>query len=261
VREQLCKAFCDEITVSNVPMGLAVSTGFVFPHGDKIGFYVKSNNSNGLFELQDNGLTYPSLVAGGFDVKNRIRAEALASLQSEYGVALNKDDFEFRLSDIEEPDLPRAALRFVSFMLRVSDLLLLEEHRVASTFRADVERRLREQIGDRAVIQAGVPLAIGLEEFSPDFVIQADNRKPVGVYLGTSDARVLEALFVHMRATYETLIPCSVVAVIETEKAINRKVQQQAMNRLDAVLPFRGDEAGAISRIRREATGEVYTVQ
>jgi Domain of unknown function DUF1828 len=261
VREQLCRAFCDEITVNDVPMGLAVSTGFAFPHGDKIGFFVKSDKISGLYELQDNGMTYPGLVAGGFDVKNRIRADALASLQFEYGVTLDEDESEFRLSDIEETDLPHAALRFVSFMLRVSDLLLLEEERVANTFRADVERRLREQIGDRAIIQVGVPLALGLEEFSPDFVIQAHDRKPVGVYLGTSDARVLEALFVQMRATYEAHIPCSVVAVIETERSIKGKVRQQAMNRLDAVLPFRGDEIGAIGRIAKEVTGEAYTLQ
>lgn len=256
MKEQLCKAFCDEITIREVPMGFAVSTAFAFPDGDKIGFYIKPDSASGLFELQDSGTTYPSLVAAGFDVKNKVRAEAMSVLQHEYGVVLNEDAQEFRLEDIEQEDLPLAALRFVSFMLRVNDLLLLEESRVASTFRADVERRLREQIGDRADIRIGEPLAIGLEEFSPDFVIQAPAKPPVGVYLGTSDAKVLEALFVHMRAEYEEHIDCSVVAILEHEKVINRKVRQQAMNRLDAVLAFRGDEAGAIGRIVKEATGE-----
>jgi hypothetical protein len=258
VKEQICRAFCDEITVREVPFGLAISTAFTFPDGDKIGFYVRKDVTSGLFEIQDTGLVFPTLEASGLDLKNRSRAEALASLQGEYGVILDDDDREFRLNGVTESELPRAALRFVSFMLRVGDLLLLEEERVANTFRDDVERMLREQIGDRAQIQVGVPLAPGLEDFAPDYVVTADSRMPVGVYLGTSDARVLEALFVQMRATYETHIACSVVAVIENEKNIGRKVRQQAMNRLTAVLPFRGDEAGAIGRIVKEVVGGPY---
>ena len=203
---------------------------------------------------------FPTLEASGLDLKNQSRAEAFASLQGEYGIRLDKDEREFRLGGLSEAEIPHAALRFVSFMLRVGDLLLLEEARVASTFRADVERLLREQVGDRAAIQTDTPLSPALADFIPDFTVTAADRSPVGVYLGTSDARVLEALFVQMRATYETHIKCAVVVVLENEKAVGRKVRQQAMNRLTAVLPFRGDEAGAIGRIAKEAIGESYSI-
>ena len=247
MKEELCQAFCNELTVQSVPMGLAVSTAFSFPDGDRIGFFVKE--SGGGYEIQDNGLIFPSLEASGLDRKNKNRAEALTSLMDEYGVALDEDDKEFRLSTGDRVSLPGAALRFVSFLLRVGDLLLLAEDRVASTFRLDVERVLRERIGEGALIQERQPISTNLADFPPDYLIQASGREPVALFLGTSDARVLEALFVQMRAEHEEHVSIKIITLLEREKAISAPVRQQATNRLDALLQFRGDEVAAISKI------------
>lgn len=251
MKEQLCRAFCDGIMVRDVPSGLAVSTAFSFPDGDKIGFYLSSMGP-GEFLIRDSGLVFPTLEASGLDLKNPNRADAFASLMREYGVEFRDDDREFGIAGLNESELPAAALRFVSFMLRVGDLLMLAEDRVASTFRHDVEVRLREQLGDRALVRERVPLADDLGDFEPDFTITAPDRPPVGVFLGVSDARILEALYMQMRADHETHIPVSIIALLEREKAISARVRQQATNRLTAVAHFRGDEAGAIARIAKE---------
>jgi hypothetical protein len=252
MREELCRAFCDEITVQEVPFGLAVSTAFAFPDGDRIGFYVK-RNPEGDYEIQDTGLVFPALEASGLDLRNKSRADALASLQDEYGVILDEGDREFRLSGVSERSLPEAAMRFVSFLLRVYDLLLLAEDRVASTFRYDVEQLLRERIGDQAEIKEREPISPQLADFPPDYLIRSGGKPPVALFLGTSDARVLEALFVQMRAEHEEHVPVTIVALLELEKSISSQVRQQATNRLSSVLHFRGDEAQAISRIAKEA--------
>ena len=251
MKEALCQAFCDELTVRDVPHGLAVSTAFTFPDGDRIGFYVK-NQPNGAFEIQDSGLVFPGLEASGLDLKNKSRLEAFQALMGEYGVFLDEDEREFRLAGDSDAQLPAAALRFVSFLLRVGDLLLLAEDRVASTFRLDVERVLRERIGKGAVIRERQPISDNLSEFLPDYLIQAAGRDPVALFLGTSDARVLEALFVQMRAEHEEHVPVRIVALLEREKAVGSAVRQQATNRLDALLQFRGDEAAAIGRVAKE---------
>ena len=75
MKQELCQAFCDALTVRDVPMGLAVSTAFSFPDGDRIGFYVKE--VSGGFEIQDNGLIFPALEASGLDRKNKAREEAV----------------------------------------------------------------------------------------------------------------------------------------------------------------------------------------
>lgn len=250
MKAELCQAFCNELTVRDVPMGVAVSTAFSYPDGDKIGFYVKE--VDGGYEIQDNGLVFPALEANGLDRKNKSRAEALTSLMEEYDVVLDEDDKEFFLSAPSRDAIPSAALRFVSFLLRVGDLLLLAEERVASTFRLDVERILRERIGEGALIQAGQAISPNLADFPPDYLIQADGRDPVALFLGTSDARVLEALFVQLRAEHEERVPVKIVALLEREKSVTAAVRQQATNRLDALLQFRGDEAAAIGRVIKE---------
>lgn len=251
MKEELCRAFCDELTVHEVPFGLAVSTAFSFPDGDRIGFYVRHDES-GAFEIQDSGLVLPGLEASGLDLRNKSRAEAFKALMQEYGVFLNEADREFRLIGAVGSNLPAAALRFVSFLLRVGDLLLLTDDRVASTFRLDVERVLRERIGEGALIQDRQPISQNLTDFPPDYLIQTQGRDPVAVFLGTSDARVLESLFVQMRAEHEEHIPVKIITLLEREKAISAPVRQQAANRLDGLLQFRGDEAAAIGRIVKE---------
>lgn len=250
MKEELCRAFCDGIAVRHVPSGLAVSTPFAMPDGDKIGFYLRKGE--GRFSIRDSGLILPTLEASGLDLKNKLRAEALQALEGQYGVVLDEAEREFGIDVDDEAEVPAAALRFVSFLLRVGDLLLLAEERVASTFRADVARMLQEQIGERASISEKVPLLPDLSDFLPDFRIEAGS-KLVGVFLGTSDARVLEALYMQMRAEHETHSDLSIVALLEQEKAITARVRQNANNRLDAVPYFRGDEAGAIARIAKEA--------
>lgn len=251
MKEELCQAFCDELTVREVPMGLAVSTAFAYPDGDRIGFYVKE--VEGGFEIQDNGMVFPSLEANGLDRRNKARAAALTALMEEYDVILDEDDKEFCISTAKREQLPAAALRFVSFLLRVGDLLLLAEDRVANTFRLDVERVLKERIGEGALIQERQPISQNLADFPPDYLIQATGRDPVALFLGTSDARVLEALFVQLRAEHEEHVPVKIVTLLEREKAISAPVRQQATNRLDALLQFRGDEVAAISKVAKVA--------
>lgn len=258
MKERLCRAFCDDLSVREVAAGLAVSTGFTFPDGDRIGFYIRTNRSTGLSQIEDSGLVFPGLEASGLDLKNRNRAEAFSALQREYGVTFDEDEREFRLERVADDEVPYAAMRFVSFLLRVGDLLLLNEDRVANTFREDVGRRLRELAGDRVTVLEQAEISAELSDFTPDFVLQAEGLRPVGVFLGTSDARVLEALYMQMRAEHETHTAVSIVALLEREKAISAKVRQQANNRLSAVANYRGDEMGALGRIMREATPSVH---
>jgi hypothetical protein len=253
MKEELCRAFCDDIRIREVPAGLAVSTVFSAGDGDRIGFYVLK--SSGKFRIEDDGLTLPALEASGVDFRSGTRAQALEELKSEYGVAIDQENNEFFIDGLSEGELPQAALKFVAFSLRVRDFMLMTEHRVASTFREDASKLIHDVIGSRARIEENAPILPELADFPADFVLRAAGRPPVGVYLGYSDQRVLEALFVHMRARHETHEACSIVALLESAKGISAKVKQQAANRLDAVPEFRGAEVAAIERIAEEAFG------
>jgi hypothetical protein len=81
MKEELCRAFCNEITVRNVPVGLAISTAFRRSDGDAIGFYVVCNPMmSGLAHLEDDGQTRPYLEAAGVDFETHTRAKAFATI-------------------------------------------------------------------------------------------------------------------------------------------------------------------------------------
>src|SRR4051812_30978339 len=53
MKEAICKAFCDEIRIKEVPIGLAISTAFRRADGDAIAFYVVRNAGEpGLVHLE-----------------------------------------------------------------------------------------------------------------------------------------------------------------------------------------------------------------
>jgi hypothetical protein len=255
MKDKLCKAFCDDLVVRDVPAGLAVSTVFASGDGDRVAFYVVDEGA-GTYRIEDDGITLSYLEASGVDFRSGTRGEALSELLQEYGVEIDAASQEVFISSIPEENLPAAALKFVAFSLRVRDFMLMTEFRVATSFRDDAGKMLREVVKERAIIEENAAITESLSDFPADFVLRSVGRPPVGVYLGMSDQRILEALFMHMRARHEVRQPCSIVALIEKGRSLSSKVRQQAMNRLDAVTEFRGDEVAAIERIAYQAIGD-----
>lgn len=247
MKDEICKAFCGGVQVRKVPAGLAVSTSFVDSHGDRVGLFVVREEGASL--VREDGTLLGWLEAGGFNRKAPSRAKALQELMGEYGVDLDEDGRTFGILVPSDSAVPAAALRFVAFLLRAKDLTLLVEHRVASTFREDAERVLREVIGASATLEERVPLSADLAEFPPDYLVRFPRGAHVGVFLGTTDARVLEALFVHMRVMHETHDPVMISVLMERGGVITPRVHQQAVNRLSAVAEFRGDELAAVRRV------------
>ena len=255
MKEQLCKAFCDNLVIRPVPAGLAVSTSFLSPEGDRIGFYVH-HRDDGSYCLEDDGFTLPALEASGLDFSSGSRGHAMRELLKEYGVTMDTDARAFVVEGVNESALPAVAMRFVAFSLRVRDFALMTEARVLGTFREDVAKLLRQAVDGRATLEERVPISPELADFSADFVLHAPDRRPVGVFLGTSDSRVLEAIIVQLRALHEAHVDCAVIALLEHGRNITSVVRRNATNRLTAITEFRGDEIASIQRIAYEAIGK-----
>jgi hypothetical protein len=228
MKDEICRAFCGDLEVRTVKAGLAVSTVFATHDDDRIGFYIVHEEGFDSFRIQDDGLTLPSLEGSGVDFRSGTRGDALEELLSEYRVGIDDAHNEFFMSGIAQADVPRAALKFVAFSLRVRDFMLMTEFRVATTFREDAKRVLTEVVKDRAKVQENVPITDTLSDFNADFVLRAPGRPPVGVFLGTTDVRVLEALVLKLRAIHEVHEPASIVALLEKGRSISAKVRQQA---------------------------------
>ena len=154
MKEELCKAFCDELMVQTVPAGMAVTTPFAGPDGDHIGFYVVKEGDG--YRIEDDGVTLPYLEGSGVEFRpGGTRGDALNELLAEYGVSINDVTQEFFIGNLSETVLPSAALKFVAFSLRVRDFMLMTEFRIATTFREDAAKMsfaeiFAEQFGAQA---------------------------------------------------------------------------------------------------------------
>ncbi|WP_084540164.1 DUF1828 domain-containing protein [Azorhizobium doebereinerae] len=256
MKEQICRAFCDEIRVREVPAGLAIGTAFRRADGDAIGFYViKSSLESNLARLEDDGTTIPYLEAAGVDFDTQTRQKALTTVLEEYGAQYDRDEAVIRTPDMPEHEIARASIGFAALLLRLSDFLLLSQEHVESAFKDDAKKRIMEAIGTRAKIEEDAVVNDHLNEVKPDLVIRAPNRDPVAIFLAQSAQRVNDAIFLQMAALYESRDALSVIALLESDSSITSKLRQRASNRLSALPVYRHDEGQAVQRIVREAVG------
>jgi hypothetical protein len=256
MKDELCKAFCDQIEIRTVEAGLAVGTNFSGLNGDPIGFYVIGPNANGQFRIEDNGATVPILEASGADLELESRAKAFDQLLREHGAEYDFVRGELKISALTSGDVPAAAVRFITLLLRVQDLLLLAQEKVATTFREEAVRRITETIGDRAQVAIRACIDEKLKDFPADVVIRPKGRPPVGIYLVLQDAQMMAAMIVQTEAEHKYRIPCKVVALMEDYDSVTQGTFRAAMNRV-VPLRYRGEESTALSRIYRETFDEV----
>lgn len=256
MKEALCQAFCGDLKLTDVPVGFAVTTTFRRDDGDAVAFYIVRDKSRpGIFRIEDDGATIAYLEGAGVDFSTETRTEAFEALLAAHQVEFDEDEMLLHTEPMTEAELPRAAMRFLSFMLRINDFLLLTKDKVASTFKEDAANRILERMEGKAVVDQDKAVSPALSDTIPDMVIRGPGRPPVAVFFGSSAQRVNDAIFLQMQALYEIMEPVQVIALLERENVINHDLRRRAANRLSAVPIYRGDETTSINRIEREALG------
>lgn len=261
MKNDLCAAFCNEIAVRAVPVGLAVKTAFKKADGDAVIFYVVDHpHATNMARLEDDGQTVAWLEACGVDFDTQTRKKAFDSLLQEAGAEFDEVEMTIHTRFVQKPDIPKIAFGFVSLLLRLQDFLLLSQDHAVSSFREDAIKLIKSRIGSRAEISEHVPVSKNLAEFLPDLVIRADNRVPVAIFLGQAAGRVYDAILMQMAALYEVNEAVSVIALLESEHSITKEMRQRSSNRLAAVPAFAGDEIASIMRIEREVVGPAASV-
>lgn len=256
MKEELCRIFCDSISVREVPVGLAVSTVFDGLRGEPLGFYIVGPDELGRYYVQDDGRTVPFLEASGADLSSDTRRESMAELLKEYGARYDQDSFELRTDGVSAEEMPAVAMKFVAMLMRVQDLLFMTQERVASTFKEDVVSRLSTVLPKQATIVEAQPVSPKLAGYEADLVVRSEGYDPVAIFLATRDGKLQEAIILQLIAQYEAHVDCKVIALIEDDGSVSPKMRQRADNRLDAVPVFRGDEDAAIAKIQKLAMGE-----
>lgn len=242
-----CNAFCDELKVTQVPCGLAVSTAFENPEGDRIGFYVVRNGDK--YRIEDEGTLFPLLDANGIDLSKGTRGDAFAHLQKEYSVSFNKDTLEFQTGLIDESEVAHASLKFTAFMLRVWDLMLLHPHSVANTFKDDAKKAIEDYFSN-ITIEHDTMIDDEHQFYVPDTILREVGKPPVAIYYATSASKVDEAVILRLDSNihHDDL---KVVLLQESAKSnISERSLSRAHNNLDAMPVFRGDMQAALAKIK-----------
>lgn len=242
------------LTVRRVPIGFAIGTGHDGIDGDHIGFYVVGPDANRTYRLQDDGLCVSAIEATGTDLKNKSRQAMFSELRDHYSIHYNKETGELASEQVEESQVGSEALRFMTFMLRVQDLVLTSNERTLSTFKEEAALLIRKLAGNRASVLENHIVHPKLREYPADLAIVAPDRAPVAIFFGVSDLHIMEALLLQSYAE-KAEVECKVIALLETEGSVSQKARQRANNHLEAVPNFRGDEDNACKRIVREALG------
>jgi len=254
MKDLLCRAFCDQLSMRDVPAGIAVATAFTLSSGEPLGFYIVGPDATGRYRIEDDGMTMPLIEAAGVDLETQTRREAVAALLAEYNAVHDSEREELATPPLPMDQIPARALQFTALLLRLQDLTLLTPERAASTFKEDAIKAIRSAIGNRAIIHENQAPVSGIE-FPADLVITAPRRAPVAVYLAMSEQRVLEAVVAQMAVKYEAGADCSIIALLERDSSVTKRMRQRAANRLTAMPIFEGDERAAVQRVGEEALG------
>lgn len=252
-KDDICNAFCGQIIVRDVPVGLAVQTPFALQDGDLLGFYVVKSSEGDEFRLEDSGHLVPMIEAGGANLETGTRAKEFRALLDEYGAEYDSDSMEICSGFMAAEEIPAAAVQFVAMLLRVQDLQLLRADVVENTFKDDVKAAISNMLGDVADIEFDAPPAPELADYSADIVLRSKKTgATAAVYLGTTEGHVSEAVSAWLEAQLKSC-GVKISMLCETEKPpVTHKLMRRATNRLDSVSYFRDDETAAIEKIARQ---------
>ncbi|MEE1611136.1 DUF1828 domain-containing protein [Microvirga sp. CF3016] len=247
----LKKALCGTITTRRLASGvIAVGTEFNLSDGDQIGFYVSGKEGN--YWIADDGSTIPFLEAQGVSFENNTRGSALSAMLAEYGFSYDEERAELISGPFSDEELPNAAMRFVSLRLRLQDFLLLQHPKtVANTFRDDVRQAIEATFEGKARLAFDQVVSESLPDIVADAIVDRNGVEPVAVFFGTNDMRLTEAQVLRLEAKYQAQVAVRVVSIVESQRpaAVSSRVLGRAMNRLDKVLVFRGEEKSAMQAL------------
>ena len=230
--EALCKAFCADVNIYSVPMGLAVRTPFTRPDGDFLSFYVRKYLPTGEFRLEDDGATIAFLEAQGVDLDTESRRELFTGLLSEYHAQYDEKEVLIHSDRLREEELAPKSLVFVEMMLRIYDLLFLTSKRVTRSFKDDLGKLISETFMKGHIIEQDAFFSESTKDYIADYIIRDTNGKSLAVFAGNSDLKALEAILFSREMRERKITNINAMIVLETPKpqAIKNRTLSRVQN-------------------------------
>lgn len=250
--DQICRALCNGFTVHKVPVGFAVASPFDWFTGDKMIFYARTRGSQVRFE--DSGGTLFELEGAGVDLTSVTRLESLRELCRESKVNFNEEDSLFFTDWLNSEEVGLAAIRFMSFLVRVQDMLLTVQRRVASTFREDLIAAVQNRFEGQAEVMINDAPVPELSYYTVDIVVKHQSGKLAAIFPATSEEKALSAtLFakeLELRHV-DNVVPFLVFEQAGGGAKITRDTQAKATNSELQLATWEGGHADVLEKINR----------
>lgn len=248
--KQICEALCSGFKVREVPIGLAIASPFDWFTGDKMVFYARTKGS--LVRFEDSGATIFELEGAGVDLSSSARMESMLELCEELGVHYDDQEFQF-YSDYVRPDaVGLAAIKFMSFMVRIQDMLLTVQSKVANTFKDDLIAAVRQRFGDDDVEINDTPVP-ELSIYTVDIVVRQKSGKLAAIFPATSEEKALSATLFAKELelkNIDNVVPFLVFEHTGTTK-ISKATQAKAMNSELELATWDGGSAEVLEKISK----------
>lgn len=251
LERQICEALCKGFTVRSVPAGFAIASPFDWFTGDKMIFYARTRGA--LVRFEDSGGTLFELEGAGVDLSSATRLETLRDLTREYGITYDEEESAFFTEYVRVEEAGLSAIKFMSFLHRVQDLLFTVRTRVASTFKEDLIAAIEERFeGEAAVLINEAPVA-SLPYYVADVVVKHPSGKVAAIFPATTEEKALVATLFAKEVELKNIadvVPFLVFEQMNTAK-ITRDTQARAMNSELQLATWEGGKIQVLDKIDR----------
>ena len=260
MKDALCKAFCEALTVQEVPVGLAIGTPF-WRGADRLGFYiVYQDKARTHARFEDDTQTITLIEAAGVDLFSGPRETLFLAMMDEAGVSFNEDEGVLHTPYMPVTELPRLAFSFVAFLIKMQDFSLMTRERVEETFKADVIQAVQKRFEDRAAVKINAPPLPDYPDYLSDALILPSLHPPLALYIGRSETKALEALLLSTKAE-SVHQPCNVMVVIPNLLTRVKGRTKKRMAQAFPVVPFIGHEVSVLDQMEQITLGEPMVMQ
>jgi hypothetical protein len=249
--KQICDALCKGFTVRQVPIGFAIASPFDWFTGDKMIFYARTRGA--LVRFEDSGATLFELEGAGVDLSSTTRMESLRELCAEAGVTWDEEEAQFFTDYVRPEGVGLAAIRFMSFMVRIQDMLLTVRQRVSNTFRDDLIAAVQQRFAPDGEVAINEAPVAELSYYVVDIVVRHKSGKLAAIFPATSEEKVLSATLFAKELELrhiDNVVPFLVFEQAGSSK-ISRDTQAKAMNSELELGTWDGGRADVLEKINR----------
>lgn len=248
---QICEALCKGFIVRSVPIGFAIASPFDWFAGDKMIFYARTRGA--LVRFEDSGSTLFELEGAGVDLSSATRLDMLRELCREHGVTYDEEESSFFTQYVRAEEVGLSAIRFMSFLHRVQDLLFTVRTRISNTFRDDLIAAIEERFGGDAVVLTNEPPVPSLPYYIADVIVKNASGKVAAIFPATTEEKALIATLFAKEIELkhiENVVSFLIFEQMSTAK-ISRDTQARAMNSELQLATWEGGKIQVLDKIDR----------